>query len=78
MITTNFTNNVLEIYKDDRLIIVQPFKPTNTGEQVSWANEQDALSWWENEKHRYDYDIPEAEPPPVNNPNDQQITPPAN
>jgi hypothetical protein len=78
MITTNFTNNVLEVYKDDRLIIIQPFKPTSTGEQTNWIDEQDALSWWENEKHRYDYEIPEVEPPPVASPNNEPITPPAN
>jgi len=65
MITTSFNNNTLEVYKDNRLIIVQPFKPTSTGDQINWLNEEEAIAWWDTEKHRYDYDLPEVEPPPL-------------
>lgn len=62
MITTNFVNNSLEVYKNNRLIINQPFKPTSDGSQLAWINEQDALDWWNTIKDQYDYEISEEQP----------------
>lgn len=68
MITTSFNNNnVLEIFKNNVLIISQPFKPTSTGEQVAWASEAEALAWFDEIKYMYDYEEPVVEPPPTGN-----------
>jgi hypothetical protein len=58
MFTTNFENGVLTVIKDTNIIIVQPFKPTSTGIQQSWAYEQEAIEWWNSIKHLYDYELP--------------------
>lgn len=58
MFTTIFENGILSVLKDTNIIIVQPFKPTSTGEQISWINEQEAISWWNTIKHLYDYELP--------------------
>jgi hypothetical protein len=63
MITTTFTNNVLEVFKNDRLIISQPFRPTTDGSQPGWLNEAEALAWWDTIKEPYIYEPPVVEPP---------------
>ena len=45
-----FADGVLNVYQNDRHIINQPFKPTNDGTQEAWANEAEALAWWEENK----------------------------
>jgi len=60
MITTNFNNGTLEVYKNGQCIISQPFKPTSTGQQPNWENEAEALEWWNSIKEPYEY-----EPPPI-------------
>jgi hypothetical protein len=65
MITTNFTNGILEVYKNNHLIISQPFKPTSTGEQIAWANETQALEWFNTVRSIYEYEEPVVEPPPT-------------
>jgi hypothetical protein len=65
MITTNFINNTLEVFKNGMLVISQPFKPTSTGEQISWTSESEALAWFDTIKAIYEYDPPVVEPPPT-------------
>lgn len=67
MITTNFVNNTLEVFKNDALIISQPFKPTSTGEQIAWINEAEALAWFGSIRYIYDYEEPVVVPPPTGN-----------
>jgi hypothetical protein len=42
-----FNNGILDVYINDVHYIHQPFKPTNDGTQEAWANEAEALAWWE-------------------------------
>ena len=57
MININYKDNVLEVYKDDVLIISQPFRPTETGEQISWIDEADALAWWDTIKDNFNEEV---------------------
>jgi hypothetical protein len=68
MITTNFINNTLEVYKDGMCIINQPFKPTSTGEQPNWASEAEALEWWNSIKEPYEQEPQVVTPPPLEPP----------
>jgi len=53
-ITHTFTNNNLEVFKDGVIQLSQPFRPTSTGDQPAWADEQEALEWfYENGSHRF-------------------------
>lgn len=57
MFTTIFENGILKVFRDGVPIIIQPFKPTSTGDQLVWANEEDALAWWQAIKSLYDNPI---------------------
>jgi hypothetical protein len=67
MITTTFVNNILEVLKNGRPIISQPFKPTSDGSQPNWVSEAEALAWWETVKEPYLYEPPVVEPPSTDN-----------
>lgn len=58
MFTTNFENGILSIFKDTNILIVQPFKPTSTGIQEPWIDQEQAVAWWNSVKHLYDYELP--------------------
>jgi len=45
-----FNGGVLDVHLGDKHVIHQPFKPTNDGTQEAWANEAEALAWWEENK----------------------------
>jgi hypothetical protein len=45
-----FNSGVLDVYKGEQHFIHQPFKPTNDGTQEAWADEAEALAWWEENK----------------------------
>ena len=45
-IRTVYTNGILDVFDGERHLIHQPFKPTMTGSQDPWANEEEALAWW--------------------------------
>lgn len=45
-IATRYSNGNFEVLKDGNVIVSQPFKPTSTGEQLPWANEAEAVAWW--------------------------------
>lgn len=56
-----FFNNTLNVIDDttNQLVVVQPFKPTSTGEQVEWQDSAEAMAWWETQKSLYThYDVP--------------------
>lgn len=71
---TEFIDGALKVYENseaytDRLMIVQPFKPTSTGEQEPWADEAEALAWFESQKSFYgpaDINVVEDTPPEGN------------
>jgi len=46
MITTKFEAGIFEAWNGDTALIHQPFRPTTTGEQPAWANEAEAMAWW--------------------------------
>ena len=54
MITTKFESGVFEASSDDATLIHQPFRPTTTGEQPAWANEAEALAWWDTIKASFE------------------------
>lgn len=60
MFTTTFENGILQVFKNGTLTVIQPFKPTSSGAQLAWSNEQDALNWWLTVKHLYEYELPEV------------------
>jgi len=63
-ITTSFIAGVFGASDGDRALVHQPFKPTSTGEQLPWADEAEALAWWESVKEMYgvvDETPPESE-----------------
>lgn len=64
MFTTSFNGGVFEAKIGDRIVVHQPFKPTSTGEQIAWATEAEALTWWEENKASF-APPPEAEPAPT-------------
>lgn len=52
------------------IVLWQPFKPSSTGEQLNWNNEQEALEWWETQKVLFTHteapvivETPTEEPP---------------
>lgn len=45
-IRTQFENGAFSVIRDDRIALYQPFKPTPTGDQEAWADEQEALDWF--------------------------------
>jgi len=49
-ITTRYSNGNFEVLDDGKVIISQPFKPTPTGEQLPWADEAEAVAWWDASK----------------------------
>jgi len=51
--TAEFVDGELKVYEGDRLAILQPFKPTTTGEQMPWEDEAEALAYWESIKSNY-------------------------
>lgn len=63
MFTTTFNGGVFEAKLGDRVVVHQPFRPTSTGEQVAWADEAEALAWWESNKSQF-APPPEPEPTP--------------
>jgi len=65
MFTTSFIGGVFEAKIGDRVVVHQPFKPTSTGEQITWTNEADALAWWEDNKASF---TPPPEPEPASAP----------
>lgn len=55
---TEFSDGVLKVYENsstfkDRLMIVQPFCPTSSGGQRPWADEAEAVAWFESQKSFY-------------------------
>ena len=65
MFTVSFNGGVLEAKIGDRTVVSQPFKPTSTGEQQSWADEAEAMAWWEENKVSFTPPPdPEPAPPP--------------
>lgn len=61
-ITTRFVGGAFEALKDGQVVVYQPFKPTATGEQPAWADEAEAMAWWETVKTMHGV---AAEPPPA-------------
>lgn len=53
-IRTVYTNGVFDVFDSERHLIHQPFKPSDTGSQDPWANEEEALAWWETRKSNYE------------------------
>jgi hypothetical protein len=53
-IRTEYINGVFDVYDGERHLIHQPFKPTATGSQELWADEAEALAWWDTQKARYE------------------------
>jgi hypothetical protein len=47
-IQTQFENGVFSVIRDGRVALYQPFKPTSTGAQEAWTDEQAALDWFSN------------------------------
>ena len=45
-IQTQFENGAFSVIRDGRIALFQPFKPTSTGAQEAWADEQEALDWF--------------------------------
>lgn len=56
-LVAKFTDGCLEVYRDDVLLVYQPFKPSATGEQLTWSNEQEALDYFESIKSSYDVNM---------------------
>lgn len=52
-ITTSFTDGIFEAHDGDRIVVYQPFKPTETGAQPAWADQAEAEAWWESVKSTY-------------------------
>jgi len=52
-ITATFNNGILDVYEDTCHIIHQPFRPNDTGEQPAWANEAEALAYWDSIKSNF-------------------------
>jgi hypothetical protein len=60
-ITTHYNDGVFEARDGDQILVYQPFKPTATGEQPAWANQEEADAWWESVKHLHG--VPVETPP---------------
>ena len=54
MITTKFESGVFEAWNGDIALIYQPFRPTSTGEQPAWADQAEALAWWDTIKASFE------------------------
>lgn len=52
-IRTVYANGSFDVYDDERHIIHQPFRINDTGIQEPWANEAEAMIWWETQKASY-------------------------
>lgn len=77
MFNVVFQNSSLYVFdQTDRLILLQPFRPTNNGEQIAWQSESEALDWWETQKNQYlNVEKTVAESTPDLPPSDQVINP---
>lgn len=53
-IRTVYTNGTFDVFDGELHLIHQPFKPTATGAQDPWADEAEALAWWDTQKSRYE------------------------
>lgn len=51
----HFIQSILKVSDDtdNRIVLDQPFKPTSTGEQIPWADQDEAFAWWETQKSLY-------------------------
>lgn len=45
-IQTQFENGAFSVIRDGRVALFQPFKPSRTGVQENWTDEQEALDWF--------------------------------
>jgi hypothetical protein len=49
-----YSSGVLDVFYEERHVIHQPFHATDTGLQEPWANEEEAVAWWNSIKEPYE------------------------
>jgi hypothetical protein len=52
-IRTVYTSGTFDVFDGERHLIHQPFKPTADGSQNPFADEAEALAWWDTQKAGY-------------------------